>query len=92
MDTENLAAVIWRIVGGTFIIYGIITAIVQFVAVSSTFGQFMESESLYEGTALLSILLWPIVLVVAGLILILFSRVLARQVIRGLSGSSSPHE
>ena len=70
-------------------IYGFVTATVQVMIISATFGQIMDSESLYGGSSMAAMLIWPGVLFGAGLIVALLSRVLARQVLRGLGESSS---
>ncbi len=84
MEARTLATLVWRIVGVVFIIDGIATAIVQFVAVTGTFGQFMDNESLLTGTTLFAIFIWPIVLSIAGIIIIFVSHSLAGLVVRGL--------
>ena len=84
MKTRTLATLVWRIVGVVFIIYGVATAIVQFVAVTGTFGQFMDSESLSTGTTLFAIFIWPLVLSIAGTIVVFTSRGLAGLVAHGL--------
>ena len=84
MEARTLATLIWRIVGAAFIIYGIATGIVQFVAVTGTFGQIMDDESLLTGTTLFAIFVWPVVLSIAGIIIIFLSRGLAGLVARGL--------
>lgn len=87
MDMRNFSIVIWRVIGCTFIIHGVATAIVQFGAIATTFGQIMDEDSLYIGPVIVGILLWPVVLVAAGLIVITASRRLARLVLRGLDES-----
>jgi hypothetical protein len=84
MNLRAIATVIWRVIGGVFLIYAVATAIVQFGAVSGTFGQIMDDESLYNGVTLFSIFLWPMVSAVAGVLVILASRSLAGLVVRGL--------
>ncbi len=84
MDARTLATLIWRIIGVVFIIYGFATAIVQFVAVTGTFGQFMDSESLLTGTTLFAIFIWPVVLSILGIVIIYVSRGLAGLVARNL--------
>ena len=87
MDIRTLATVIWRVIGGVFLIHAVATAIVQFGAVSGTFGQVMDDASLYTGTTLFAIFLWPIVSGIAGIVVVLASRTLAGLVIRGLDAN-----
>lgn len=89
MELRAIAIVIWRVIGGVFLIYAVATAIVQFGAVAGTFGQleFMDDESLYSGTTLFAMFLWPTVLAIAGIAIILASRSLAGLVVRGLDSS-----
>ena len=89
MGLERLATVIWRIIGGSFIIHGIMTAIVQFVAVGASFGQIMDTESLFVGTTLVGILLWPLIMIGSGLLIFYFSRVFARICTRGLDSTNT---
>jgi len=84
MNLRAIATLIWRVIGGVFLIYAVATAIVQFGAVSGTFGQIMDDESLYTGVTLFSIFLWPMVSAIAGVLVILASRSLAGLVVRGL--------
>ena len=81
---RQLATVIWRVIGGVFLIYAVATAIVQFSAVNGTFGQIMDDESIYEDVTLFAIFLWPVVSAFAGIIVILTSSSLAELVVRGL--------
>ena len=84
MDLRTIATVIWRVIGGVFLIYGFATAIVQFGAVTGTFGQIMDGESLYTGATIFAMFLWPMVLGLTGIIVFLTSRSLADLVVRGL--------
>ena len=84
MDLRTVATVIWRVIGGVFLIYAVATAIVQFGVVTGTFGQIMDSESLYTGATLFAMFLWPMVSGLAGIIVILASRSLAGLVASGL--------
>lgn len=87
MELRVFATVVWRVVGGVFLIYSVSTAIVQFGAVSGSFGQIMDDESLYTGVTLFAIFLWPMVLAIAGIIVIMSSRKLAGLVTGGLDSS-----
>ena len=89
MEVRAIATVIWRVIGGVFLIYAVATSIVQFGAVAGTFGQleFMDDESLYTGATLFAMFLWPVVSAVAGIAVILGSRFLAGLVVRGLEVS-----
>ena len=89
MKPRAIAIVIWRVIGGVFLIYAVATALVQVGVVAGTFGQleFMDDESLYAGSTLFAMFLWPIVLSVAGVAVILASRFLAGFVVRGLDSS-----
>jgi hypothetical protein len=89
MDLRATATMIWRVIGGVFLIYSVATAIVQFGVVTGTFGQIMDRESLYTGATLFAMFLWPIVSGIAGLIVILASRSLAGLVVRGLDFNDS---
>jgi len=84
MDLQNLAIVVWRVIGVVFLTNAVANVVVQFGAVSATFGQIMDDESLYRGSTLFAIFLWPMVLAVMGTVFILASRTLARLVVRGL--------
>jgi uncharacterized membrane protein len=84
MDLRSLAIVVWRIIGTVFLIYAAATVIVQFGAVSGTFGQIMDGESLYTGSTLFAIFLWPTILSVVGVAVIATSRALAGFVVRGV--------
>lgn len=87
MELRTLATVIWRVIGGVFLIYAVATAIVQFGAVSGSFGQIMDDESLYTGATLFAILLWPMVSGIAGIVVVLASHSLAGLVVRGLDAN-----
>ena len=87
MELRAIATVIWRVIGGVFLIYAVATAIVQFGAVTGTFGQIMDDESLYTGVTLFAMFLWPMVSAIAGIFVILASRLLARLVVRGLDSN-----
>ena len=84
MDLRTTATIIWRVVGGVFLIYAVTTAIVQFGAVTGTFGRIMDGDSLYTGATLFAIFLWPMVSGLAGIVVILTSRSLAGLVVHGL--------
>jgi hypothetical protein len=84
-----ITIVIWRVIGGVFLIYAVTLAIVQFGAVTGAFGQIMDDESLYTSKILFSIFLWPAVCAVAGIVVILASRLLADIVLRGLDSNGS---
>ncbi len=83
-DLKNIAIVIWRIVGVITIFNGVAAFFFQLAAVDSTFGQIMDRESLYTGSVVYSLLIWPTVSVIFGFIAILKSRFLADLLIRGL--------
>ena len=89
MELRAIATIIWRVIGGVFLIYAVATAIVQFGAVAGTFGQleFMDDESLYSGATLIAMFLWPMVSAIAGITVILASRSLAGLAVRGLDSS-----
>jgi len=83
-DLKNIAIVIWRIVGVIAIFNGLSALIIQLAAVESTFGQMMDSESLYTETVVYSMIIWPFLSVLFGLVAIFKSRFLADLLIRGL--------
>lgn len=89
MELRSIAIVIWRSIGCVFVIYGVATAIVQFGVVTGTFGQIMDSESLYTGSTLFAMFLWPIVLSTTGLIMFLASRGLAGVVVHRIENPRS---
>ncbi len=89
VEAEDLAVILWRVVGATMIIYGFLTAIVQFLVVNATFGEIMNVDALYEGESMIAMLIWPIALILAGLIVVFASRALGRSVVRGLNKFSS---
>jgi len=88
MEIRDIAIVIWRIVGCVFIINGLLSFVVQFAAITSTFGPIMDEETLYSATTSAAMFLWPVISILIGLIGIVASRFLAKLVVRGLSGPS----
>ena len=88
MFLRAIAVVIWRVIGYVFVIYGIVSAVVQLGIMSGTFGLIMDIEPLYEGVKFFTMFMWPIVLIIAGLIIVLASRRLSGLVTRGLYDSN----
>ncbi len=88
-NLKNIAIVIWRIVGVITIFNALSVIVVQVTAIDSTFGQIMDDESLYTGEVVLSLLIWPTLSIVFGLIAIIKSKFLAELLIRGIADSSN---
>ena len=88
MDIRNIATVIWRIVGCVFIVNGLSSFVIQYAAITTTFGPIMDEETLYSATTSAVMFLWPVLSIVIGLIGIGASRFLAGLVARGLGSAN----
>ncbi len=84
MKLEDIANVIWRVVGILSILQGLAAFIIQVSAIESSFGRIMDSESMYSAAVVYSVLIWPILSFIFGWFAIAKSRYLAELVTRGL--------